>query len=110
MLIAEEEAFPSFLEMRDRLMSLILAAESHTTRRTPAEKYRTKRNPLGSRSSIPIGTTHIVFTPTSFLERLCALIPRPCKHKLSYHGVLARWCTNPMLSAPLPGLEPRLSA
>ena len=35
------------------------------------------------------GTTHIVFTPTSFLERLCALIPRPCKHLLTYHGVLA---------------------
>jgi len=35
------------------------------------------------------GTTHVVFTPTSFLERLCALIPRPHKHMWKYHGVLA---------------------
>lgn len=41
--MAEEEAFPSFWEMRDRLMSLILAAQSHTTRRTPTEKYCKKR-------------------------------------------------------------------
>ena len=34
------------------------------------------------------GTTHVVFTQTSFLKRLCALIPRPHKHMWKYHGVL----------------------
>ncbi len=34
-------------------------------------------------------TTHIVFEPLVFLERLAALVPRPREHQLTYHGVLA---------------------
>ena len=40
------------------------------------------------------GTTHFVWRPDAFLARLAALIPRPRKHLLTYHGVLApnhRW-------------------
>ena len=35
------------------------------------------------------GTTHIVFQPLVFLERLAALVPHPREHLLTYHGVLA---------------------
>ncbi len=35
------------------------------------------------------GTTHFVWRPDAFLARLAALIPRPRKHLLTYHGVLA---------------------
>jgi len=35
------------------------------------------------------GRTHVVFTPREFLARLCALIPYPRTHLVTYHGVLA---------------------
>ena len=35
------------------------------------------------------GTTHIVWTKECFLARLAALVPRPRRHLLTYHGVLA---------------------
>jgi hypothetical protein len=35
------------------------------------------------------GTTHIVLTPKAFIQRLCALVPRPRAHRLRYHGVFA---------------------
>jgi hypothetical protein len=35
------------------------------------------------------GTTHIVFQPLEFLEKLVALIPKPRAHQVLYHGVLA---------------------
>ena len=35
------------------------------------------------------GTTHLVFTPAEFLERLVPLVPRPRINLLLYHGVLA---------------------
>jgi len=35
------------------------------------------------------GTTHFVFEPLTFIERLAALIPPPRTHQLTYHGVLA---------------------
>jgi hypothetical protein len=35
------------------------------------------------------GKTHAVFTPRTLLERLCAMIPFPRRHLLTYHGVLA---------------------
>ena len=35
------------------------------------------------------GTTHFVFDPLTFLERLAALVPHPREHGLTYHGVLA---------------------
>jgi hypothetical protein len=35
------------------------------------------------------GTTHVVFTPTAFLERLAVLVPRPRVNLVLYHGLLA---------------------
>ena len=40
------------------------------------------------------GTSHFLFEPIKFLEKLAALIPRPAVNLLLYHGVLApraRW-------------------
>jgi hypothetical protein len=40
------------------------------------------------------GTTHMVFEPLEFMEKLAALVPRPRSHMVRYHGVLAprsRW-------------------
>ena len=40
------------------------------------------------------GTTHLLFEPSELLERLAALVPRPHKNLVLYHGVLAgnaRW-------------------
>jgi Putative transposase len=40
------------------------------------------------------GTSHFLFDPIEFLEKLAALIPRPAVNLLLYHGVLApraRW-------------------
>jgi len=40
------------------------------------------------------GTTHLLFEPIELLERLAALVPRPHKNLVIYHGVLAgnaRW-------------------
>ncbi len=44
------------------------------------------------------GTSHVVLTPQVLMERLCALVPRPKKHLVTYHGVLA----------PAAGLRPRV--
>ncbi len=35
------------------------------------------------------GTTHVVLEPQVLLERLCALVPRPRRHLVTYHGVFA---------------------
>ena len=35
------------------------------------------------------GTTHFIFEPLAFIERLAALVPPPRLHQLTYHGVLA---------------------
>jgi len=35
------------------------------------------------------GTTHFVFEPLVFIERLAALVPPPRLHQRTYHGVLA---------------------
>ena len=35
------------------------------------------------------GTSHLVFEPLAFIERLASLIPIPRAHQLTYHGVLA---------------------
>jgi len=35
------------------------------------------------------GTTAVVMTPQVLMERLCALVPRPRRHLVTYHGVLA---------------------
>ena len=35
------------------------------------------------------GTTHVVMTKQVLMERLCALVPRPRRHLVTYHGVFA---------------------
>ena len=35
------------------------------------------------------GTTHLAYEPLDFLAKLAALIPRPHKNLVLYHGVLA---------------------
>jgi hypothetical protein len=35
------------------------------------------------------GTTHVLFEPLEFMEKLAALVPRPRVHLVRYHGVLA---------------------
>ena len=35
------------------------------------------------------GTSHFLFEPIKFLEKLAALTPRPVVNVLVYHGVLA---------------------
>jgi hypothetical protein len=35
------------------------------------------------------GTTHVVMEPQVLIERLLALVPRPRRHLVTYHGVLA---------------------
>ena len=35
------------------------------------------------------GSTHVVMEPQVLIERLLALVPRPRKHLVTYHGVLA---------------------
>ena len=40
------------------------------------------------------GTTHAVFEPLEFIEKLCALVPTPRVHTVRYHGILgpaAKW-------------------
>jgi hypothetical protein len=34
------------------------------------------------------GTTHAVFEPLEFIEKLCALVPTPRAHTVRYHGLL----------------------
>ena len=36
------------------------------------------------------GTTHIVFTPLEFIEKLSALVPKPRVHLIRYAGAFAR--------------------
>ena len=55
---------------------------------------RLKRNRAGQvvlqlKSPYKDGTTHIVMEPLEFMERLAALVPRPCLHLIRFHGVLA---------------------
>jgi len=35
------------------------------------------------------GSTHVVLSPSVLIERLLALVPRPRRHLVTYHGVLA---------------------
>ena len=44
------------------------------------------------------GTTHVVLTAQVLIERLLALVPRPRRHLVTYHGVLA----------PAASLRPRI--
>lgn len=44
------------------------------------------------------GTTAVVMTKEVLMERLCALVPKPRKHLVTYHGVLA----------PASGMRPKV--
>ena len=44
------------------------------------------------------GTHSVLLSPIAFLERLAALIPRPRRHLLTYHGALAP--ASPMRDGP----------
>jgi hypothetical protein len=62
--------------------------------RPPLAKARLARLPdgrlrLGLRTPYHDGTTHLVLTPHELLERLAALVPRPQKNLIIYHGCLA---------------------
>ena len=35
------------------------------------------------------GTTALLLSPSELLQRLCAIVPRPRAHQITYHGVLA---------------------
>ena len=52
------------------------------------------------------GTSHFLFEPIEFLEKLAALIPRPAVNLLVYHGVLRPAGTLALAGRPLrpPGL------
>ena len=61
------------------------------------------------------GTSHFLFEPIEFLEKLAAIIPRPAVNLLLYHGVLApraRWRSQVVrYGRPAPdGLAPALEA
>jgi len=58
------------------------------------------------------GRTHVVFTPRTLLERLCALIPRPRSHQVTYHGVLASASTfrDDVVPSPTHGVRARAGA
>ena len=53
--------------------------------------------------------THVVFTPKSLLERLCALIPYPRTHLITYHGVLvsaSSWRDEVVPNSGVPNASP----
>ncbi len=65
-----------------------------TTTAWPCRTHRSSLSPEGKvvyelRRPWRDGTTHFVFEPLTFLERLAALVPHPREHMVTYHGVLA---------------------
>ncbi len=66
--------------------------------RPPLAQDRVERRPDGHilvrlKTAWHDGTTHLVFEPLAFLEKLAALTPRPEINLLIYHGVLAPHAT-----------------
>jgi len=56
------------------------------------------------------GTSHVLFEPIEFLEKLAAIVPRPAVNLLLYHGVLAphaRW-RGQVVSYGRPAPEPHV--
>jgi hypothetical protein len=77
------------LVARDRLEKLCryvarppLVAECLTRTRDGLVMYKLKKKWRD-------GSTHVVLTPLAFIQRLCALVPRPRIPLVTYHGVLA---------------------
>jgi len=62
-----------------------------------------------SRHPYSDGRTHVVLTPRELLVRLCALIPYPRTHLLTYHGVLAPASTwrDEVVPSPTRGVRAR---
>jgi hypothetical protein len=54
------------------------------------------------------GSTHVVLPPLVFLERLAALVPRPRRHLITYHGVLAPAAA--ARPAVVPDIDPEATA
>ena len=55
------------------------------------------------------GTTQVVFTPESFLRRLCAVLPAPRRHTIVYFGVFAsRHSMHREVVQSAPGVQQRL--
>jgi len=50
------------------------------------------------------GTTHLVLHAHEFLQRLCALVPRPGTHRVHYHGLLAPAARDRRRVVPAPQL------
>jgi len=62
--------------------------------RPPVSNERLERLPDGRvlyrlKRTWSDGTEAVLYEPHEFIERLCALVPRPRKHLTRYHGVLA---------------------
>jgi len=59
----------------------------------PAQVKTVLRSSLASAAELKKrwkdGTTHVVLDPLVLMERLCALVPAPRRHLVTYHGVLA---------------------
>jgi hypothetical protein len=63
--------------------------------RPPFANERISRTPQGDvtlklKKPFSDGTTHIVFTPLEFIEKLSALVPKPRVHLIRYAGAFAR--------------------
>ena len=50
------------------------------------------------------GSTHLVLHVHEFLQRLCALVPRPGTHRVHYHGLLAPAARHRSRVVPAPQL------
>ncbi len=77
--------------------------------RPPLSSLRLSLNEQGRlvhelRAPFKDGTTHFVFDPLVFIERLAALVPPPRMHQLTYHGVLAPAASR--RSEIVPGSQP----
>jgi len=52
----------------------------------------------------PFDTSHLVLHAHEFLQRLCALVPRPGTHRVHYHGLLAPAARDRSRVVPAPQL------
>ncbi|MFH0915809.1 MAG: hypothetical protein V1912_05110 [bacterium] len=89
--VAERQGTGSLLAGHDTHGDVVLRQGSQVRQRLPGGA---RLPPHALNDPFSDGTTHFVWPPDAFLARLAALIPRPRKHLLTYHGVLApnhRW-------------------
>ena len=79
-----------------------LAGEENSHRTSTGEVVLQLKTPYRD------GTTHLVTTPLEFLQRLAALVPRPRRRLIRFHGVLAPNAT--LRSQIVPGDRDQASA